>query len=123
MTQDAAFYTSSSTWQTVWYERDNPFYVVRNGELRIHATAKDGSRAVIRYTDQLEDFGITTDTQLAEWSAKGEEVFEWVHNPWFEVYSENDLGFFSDPIHEIDEAIKQAKEFLRDYPSGTTEGE
>jgi hypothetical protein len=78
--------------------------------MRIHAVAEDGEEVVIRYTDRLEEFGIKNDQQLAEWSDKGEEVFSWVNNSWFEVYTEKDADYYSDPLHDLDEAIAFAKE-------------
>jgi hypothetical protein len=37
-------------------------------------------------------------------------MFDWIHNSWFEVYTEKDPDFFSDPIHDLEEAIAYAKE-------------
>ena len=107
--QDSAFYTNEAGTEVVWDNDPNKrFYVVRAGEMRIHAT-KDGEHIeVIRYTDQLRDFGITDDAALAVWSAKGEEVFSWVNNSWFEVYDTNDSYYFSDPLHSLDEAVEFA---------------
>jgi CRP-like cAMP-binding protein len=107
--QDASFYTYDSGTQAVWEEVGNPFYVVRCGEMRIHAVNDNGSDVVIRYTDQLEDFGVKTDEDLNEWSAKGEEVFEWVNNPWFEVYTDEDPDFPSGVYDTLDDAIEFAK--------------
>jgi hypothetical protein len=108
---DSAFYTNSPGTEVVWEQEGCDYYVVRNGEMRIHATRDDGSIEVIRYTDQLERFGITNDKELAEWTNKGEEVFSWENNSWFEVYTEKDTEFFSEPIHDLQQAIKFAKEF------------
>ena len=107
--QDSAFYTNESGTEVVWDNDPNKrFYVVRNGEMRINAT-KDGEHIeVIRYTDRLERFGIKDDAALAEWSAKGEEVFSWVNNSWFEVYDTDDREWYSDPIHAFDEAVEFA---------------
>jgi hypothetical protein len=108
--QDSAFYTYGDG-AVVWERDDNPFYVRCVGEMRIHAVPEgaEGYHEVLRYTDRLEDFGITNDEQLAEWTAKGEEVFSWVNNSWFEVYHETDADFFSDPFHELDEAVAFAE--------------
>lgn len=106
--QDSAFYTDDNGFQLVWQDKENPFAVYREGEMRINAV-KDGSDFVIRYTEQLEDFGIKTDDQLAEWSAKGEEVFDWVNNSWFVVLHEEDTEWFSEPLHSLDEAIAYAE--------------
>jgi hypothetical protein len=115
--QDSAFYTNESGTEDVWDKDPNKrFFVVRAGEMRIHAI-KDGHRVVIRYTDQLRDFGITDDAALAEWSAKDEEVFEWVHNSWFEVYDVRDETWHwaSEPIHSFDEAVEFALSLSNQY--------
>lgn len=116
--QDSAFYTYSQDTETVWSKEGNPFYVVRAGEMRIHATSESGEEVVIRYTDQLEDFGIKDDKALAEWSAKGEEVFSWVNNSWFEIYTDEDREFYSEPYHELDDAIAQCEALHAEYPNG-----
>jgi hypothetical protein len=109
MNNDSAFYTNEAGLEFVWEEPSCDYFVVRNGEMRIHATNGDGSIEVIRYTDKLEEFGITTDKQLAEWTEKGEEVFSWVNNSWFEVHTDKDLEFFSEPYHSLGDAINEAK--------------
>lgn len=110
---DSAFYTNSAGSEVVWEEEGCDYYVVRNGEMRIHAINEQGVAWIIRYTDQLEEFGVKDDKTLEEWSAKGNKydgIFEWIHNSWFEVYTEKDPEFFSEPIHNLDEAIAYAKE-------------
>lgn len=117
--QDSAFYTNDSGTEVVWdKDPNNRFYVVRSGEMRIHAT-KDDHTTVIRYTDQLLDFGVKDDSALAEWSAKGDEVFSWVHNSWFEVYDSNDKSWYSEPIHEFDEAVDFAMLLSNKYGKDT----
>jgi CRP-like cAMP-binding protein len=106
--QDSAFFTYSAGTEVVWEDVACDYYVVRAGEMRIHAVSDSGDEVVIRYSDQLQDFGIKTDAELAEWSAKPEEVFSWVNNSWFEVYTEKDTDFFSEPFHSLDEAIAYA---------------
>ncbi len=107
--QDSAFYTYGDS-SVVWGEDGNPFYVLCSGEMRIHAkrTADDDHTEVIRYTNRLEEWGITNDADLAKWTDKGEEVFEWVNNSWFEVAHEDEGDFFSEPFHTLDEAIEYA---------------
>ena len=109
MNQDSAFYTNDAGLEVVWEEESFTYYVVRNGEMRIHATNGDGSIEVIRYTDGLKEFGITTDQQLGEWTDKGEDIFSWVNNSWFEVHTEKDLDFYSDSYHSLEQAISHAK--------------
>lgn len=109
--QDSAFYTDQAGTQVVWDEDPHKrFYVVRAGEMRIHAkkNAEDDDYQVIRYTDDLEDFGIKDDKALAEWSDKGDDVFAWHNNSWFEVYDDKDSDVFSEPYHTLDDAIAYA---------------
>lgn len=49
------------------------------------------------------ELGIETDSQLQALSDGGR--LTWYNNPWFEVYSDTDLDFYSEPIHELDEAV------------------
>jgi len=121
--QDSAFYTNEAGVETVWDADTNErFYVVRNGEMRIHAI-HHGHEVVIRYTDQLADIGIKDDAALAVWSGKGEEVFDWVNNSWFEVYDSTDTEYYSEPIHSLDEAIDFAKELSAKYGKDTPVGD
>jgi hypothetical protein len=107
---DPAFYTNSAGSEVVWEEKGCDYYVVRNGEMRIHYSPDLESQTVIRYTDQLEDVGVKNDEDLEKFTALGDEMFDWIHNSWFEVYTEKDPDFFSDPIHDLEEAIAYAKE-------------
>ena len=110
--QDSAFYTYSQDSEIVWSNDPNQrFYVVRAGEMRIHAM-KNGHEVVIRYTDDLEDLGITNDKELGEWSAK-EEMFEWVNNSWFDLYAEK-RGWSDCVNHTLTDAIASATELLAD---------
>ena len=115
--QDSAFYVNSPSAETVWEEKGNRFFVVRNGEMRIHAKKNpdDEHTEVIRYTDALVNFGITDDTALAEWENKGEELFTWVNNSWYEVWDTKDTEYFSDPLFDLEEAVGYAKELLEAY--------
>lgn len=107
--QDSAFYTDDDT-QVVWEREGNPFYVLRCGEMRIHARHKlTDDYEVIRYTDRLESFGIKTDADLHKWSDKGEDYFDWVNNSWFEVVHEDEGDYSSEPLHSLDEAIEFAE--------------
>ena len=109
MRNDAAFYTNQSDIEIVWQEKTYDYYVVRSGVMRIHATKDNKHIEIIRYTDQLEAFGITTDTELENWASKGEEIFSWQNNSWFEIWNDNDNEFYSEPIHDLSEAIEFAK--------------
>jgi hypothetical protein len=118
--KDAAFYAHSENWEEVWADSrvaEPRFTICRNGEMRIHARkALLSDYEVLRYTDQLESFGIKTDEDLRRWEAKGAEHFEWIHNPWFEVlsnsYSDQDL---CEVFHDLDEAIAYAESLWDKY--------
>jgi hypothetical protein len=106
---DSAFYTNNAGTEVVWEEEGCDFYVVRNGEMRIHYSPDLESVTVIRYTDQLEDVGVKNDEDLEKFTALGEEMFSWVNNSWFEVYTEKDPDYFTEPLHDLEEAIEMAK--------------
>ena len=114
---DAAFFVNSPSAETVWQEESNRFFVVRNGEMRIHAKKEIGDEhtEVIRYSDQLRNFGIDSDELLDEWNKKDEAQFAWVNNAWFEVWDTKDTDYFSDPLFDLNEAIEYAKELLEAY--------
>ena len=113
------FYVWETGQEEVWGTRNNPFFVIRNGEMRIHARRElDGDVEIIRYTDQLIRFGIDTDEKLKEWSDKGDEYFYVSMNPWYEVISVNDKHYFSEPIFDVHEAINFAKELQDKYTDG-----
>jgi hypothetical protein len=115
---DPAFYVWENDHEEVWAVEGNPFFVVRNGEMRIITNNETEDRVVIRYTDQLYDFGIKNDKDLEEWSKKEENEFSWVHNAWFEIYSINDREWYSEPYHDLVEAIGQAEVMFAEYPDG-----
>jgi hypothetical protein len=113
--QDSAFYTDGAGTQVVWDNKtgNGRFYVVRNGEMRIHArTTLDEEPTVIRYTDQLEEFGVKTDADLQAWTDKGDEYFTWVNNSWFEVWDAENPDYYSEVIHELDLAIENAQALI-----------
>ena len=114
--QDACFYVWSNDYEIVW--QDNPrFYVARNGEMRINIRkSTDDEYSVVRYTDDLRDFGINTDAELEAFADKGEDYFIWDNNPWFEVCSrtEGDEDL-SEVFHNFDEAIAQALVLWDEY--------
>ena len=113
---DPAFYVWETSHESVWGVPDNPFFVVRNGEMRINYTLASGDVDVIRYTDQLERTGITTDSQLQQAEQQDQIVF--INNAWFEVWSVKDTDFFSDPIFSAVEAIQKAKDLKVEFPNG-----
>jgi hypothetical protein len=75
----------------------------------------DDHTEIIRYTDQLRDFGIYTDKLLAKWGDKDEEQFTWVNNPWFEVWDSVDVDYFSEPLFDLNDAIDYAKGLQEQY--------
>jgi hypothetical protein len=119
--QDAAFYKyTSEPYTNVWDRPDKcRFYVVSTGEMRIlyHPDPESSEQQILRYTDDLEKIGIETDSDLEAFNALGDEMFEWVNNPWFEIYDREDGDFFSEPMYELDEAISLAVELHeQNYP-------
>lgn len=128
---DPAFYVYSNGAEEVAYlhYKDRTIYVDRVGEmyLAIPEVPKDLDMAdddvynrdwpetLIRYTNDLEAFGITNDEELRQlderFSMKGYEI--WHNNAWFEVYSDND-DFGYDVYHDWKEAVEFAKTAIRD---------
>jgi len=116
------FYVWENDYEEVWATESNPFFVIRNGEMRIivRRSADDEISELIRYSDLLERFGITTDKELEEWSKK-EDVFSVINNPWFEVWSVKDTEYYSEPFFDLKEAIAYAEKMLEQYPTGIAE--
>ena len=116
------FYVWENDYEEVWATESNPFFVIRNGEMRIivRRSADDEISELIRYSDILERFGITTDKELEEWSKK-EDVFSVINNPWFEIWSVKDTEFYSEPFFDLKEAIAYAEKMLEQYPTGIAE--
>jgi hypothetical protein len=98
-----------------------------DGETRVHAPYKndDGTYSddyeVIRYADQWEARGIKTDAEMQKFS---EEMLElghdiWVHNSWFDLYTEIDgVSEHLDAVtHDIDDAVSQAEAILKEVVS------
>lgn len=107
--QDSAFYTDNAGSQIVWEHPTNKnIYIMRVGEMRIHYTDPQGDQQTLRYTSDLADLGITTDSALAEFTSKGEEIFDWVNNSWFELFDDSDEMNEGEIFHELDEAVNHA---------------
>ena len=118
--QDACFYVWSNDYEIVWQDSTLPdprFYVARNGEMRIHIRkSTDDEYSVVRYTDDLAEYGINTDAELKAFADKGEDYFIWDNNPWFEVCSRKDGDQdLNEVYHELDEAIAQAEILWKHY--------
>lgn len=117
--RDAAFYVNSDGGEYVWNPALNAdegetyeYYVVRNGEMRIKATDGKGNDHTLRYTDDLQSFGITTDEELYE-ASTDEENFYWDMNPWYEVCCSHDEAYcevYDDLDKAIEEAVRLRKE-------------
>jgi hypothetical protein len=98
------------------------YYVVASGVMDIRYRTTDGVEHRIFDADTLDKLGFDTDIKIAEMSSKDEEVWCWVNNNWFEVYSDTDLDYYSEPIDTIDEAIQYALELAgKSIPLGLVE--
>lgn len=114
--QDAAFYTYAHDAEQVWPEEGQArFYVIRNGEMRIHYSPDADTEIVIRYTDQLEAIGCKSDEDLQRFSELGDREFDWVNNPWFEVIDSKCPEIDFDAVHTLDDAIAIANDLYRIY--------
>lgn len=106
--QESAFYQEDGSPQCVWDGNDR-YYVERVGEMLIIYTDPDGEVHYLRTTSDLESVGIDTDKALAEYTDKGEEVFCWRNNSWFEIWDEQKGEYLDGEIwHELDEAVERA---------------
>lgn len=106
--QESAFYHADQDPQSVW-DGNERFYVERVGEMLIIYTDPEGEVHYLRTTRDLEEVGIDTDEKLAEFTDKGEEVFCWRNNSWFEIWDDNKQEYLEGEIwHELDEAVERA---------------
>ena len=119
--QDPAFYVDGEGWQEVWRDAEQPrFFVVRNGEMRVLSWAKgedSDNPTIFRYSDTLDGYGVTTDAELIALENQGEEVWEWGHNAWFEVWDANDPygEDISNVYHSLDDAVAICHSFSVTY--------
>jgi hypothetical protein len=104
--QDSAFHTNAPGSEVVWDGNDR-FYVYRVGEMRIHYTDSTGDTRILRYTSDLDELGVNTDSKLAEMSELGEENWTWVHNSWFEIIDDQEPDY-GEIYHGLDEAVERA---------------
>lgn len=105
--QESAFYQNDKSPENVWDGNDR-FYVDRCGEMLIIYTDPKGEVHYIRTTQDLADHGITDDKALAEYTAKGEEIFCWRNNSWYEIWDEQKGEYLDEVLHELDEAVDRA---------------
>lgn len=106
--EDSAFYTNSNDYEVVF--AGERFSVIRNGEMRINIRKDKGDEwSVLRYTQDLEEWGIRTDEQLDSWSEQV-GLFEWWNNSWFEIVCSDgfcDCGF--GVWEKLSEAVTECK--------------
>ena len=87
--------------------------VERNGEMYlsipdlINGELNEDYQNIVRYSDQLEDAGISDDIQLTQFiktiSNSGYQVYH--NNPWWEVFAHNeDMGEIYDTFYEAVDA-------------------
>jgi len=99
--ENPEFYVNCDGGEYVWH--GTRFSVVRQGEMRILHNDD-----IIRYTDDLEYNGITTDEQLE----KLYQDHKVMNNPWYEIEEDNveSENFSPDVYHTLSEAIAAAEE-------------
>lgn len=89
---DPAFYVACDGPEWVfqeWDEWEARYSVVRAGEMSLRVRHNKGDEWTnILSTTDLFDFGIHNDADLASWESCGDDLFQWVNNPWFEVVDE-----------------------------------
>ncbi len=101
--QDASFYTNSNDYEIVF--DGERFAVIRNGEMRINIRKSVNDEwSVLRYTEDLEGWGITTDEELDKWSEQT-GLFEWWNNSWFEIVDKRDWSGEYDVFEKLSEAV------------------
>jgi len=106
--QDASFYVNGQSTESLW-EGDR-YAVIRNGELRL-VLGDD----VCRYTQDLEQHGIDTDSALENLL----EVTEFLESPWFEVVDTSDLTDDGEVYDYLDAAVERAQTLeARQHGSG-----
>jgi hypothetical protein len=103
-----------------WSMAGCDYYVVASGVMDIKYTAPDGTEHRIYDTGALDSLGFDTDSKIAKMGRR--EEWDWVNNNWFEVYSDTDLDYYSEPIDTIDNAIEYALELAgKSMPLGMVE--
>lgn len=112
---DASFYTNTNEYEVVF--EGEKFEVIRNGEMRINIRRSlNDEWSVLRYTQDLENWGITTDEQLDSWS-EWTGLFEWWNNSWFEIvcreaYCDCDYGVWEKLSEAVEECKRMDKEVV-----------
>jgi hypothetical protein len=93
---------------------DRTIEIYSDGEMDVRVYDKpNGSTEVgrIRYCEQFREYGMNNDAEVFEAHEAGR--IEWVHNPWFDLYSED--GEHLDVVcHTVTDAIAKATEVIND---------
>jgi hypothetical protein len=111
--QDSSFYTDSESPQTVWKDDSGEYFAVRNGEIRLNYTLPNGDIAILRYTSDLDEYGIDSDEKL--YQAEQDGKLEFINNSWFEVWNKRQAEYYSEVLDTLDDAIQFAKEMNKHY--------
>ena len=101
------------------YFRLGSYYITVAGEMKIVVPDPDDPRhnVIVRDTNDLLAFGITTDKEFDD-ACNDEENFYLDYSPWFEVVNES-TGTYSDPIYELDAAVKTVLRLYEEEQKGT----
>jgi hypothetical protein len=91
----------------VWAKQVEELTTTDMGRAIVGAFNRYQQEPLMRLAGMGRDLGINP--QLAKWTDKVEEVFEWVNNSWFEVCHEDEGDYYSEPFHTLDEAIEYAE--------------
>jgi hypothetical protein len=93
---------------------DRTIEIFADGEMDVRVYDKpNGSTEAgrIRYCEQFPEYGMNNDAEVFEASEAGR--IEWIHNSWFDLYSED--GEHLDVVcHTLTEAIEKATEIIND---------
>lgn len=125
---DSAFWTwDSPEWVATYEFEGRALEVWCVGEMRIHVPdSHESGGGIIRYADDLRQYGIHNNKDLEEFSNKYANDDIWQNNSWFELrdYEGQWIGdvFSGHVYHDVEEALDacaellQDEEFLAEYP-------
>jgi GMP synthase-like glutamine amidotransferase len=105
--QDPAWFTSSSpTWVADVNHDGRTVNIYCVGQMRL---AHLPSGSVLRNADDLAEFGITNDEELAKTDGSP-DLWEWINNSWFELFEgEDSTGVVA---HSLKDAVDLARHEL-----------
>lgn len=127
---DAVWYHGLGVVGTATLEKDGKTYSLAircDGETKVlvpyeneDGTYDTDNVQFIRYADEWEQIGVTTDAEMQalteKWSERGVDI--WVHNSWFDAYAEEpevDGWEHLDAVtHTIQDAEAQARAILEE---------